>query len=194
LVKHHQCRARYQRVLHEQVDQAYFKLFGSLTVSVPLSITLDSNIPLFPKVAVAGPSQPIHTTHSKINAAIQQNASLSMPFIPSTSSTPYTDTQPLKKEDVETWRPGAEANVYNTDTSVPESQSNKRPTWVSKRGTINHACSARGDTTRRKVWFPDACMLQRLLPTPVILCRQIHNVNNGSLKCFANKKKLRSNA
>jgi hypothetical protein len=52
---------------------------------------------LFPKVAVAGPNQPIHTTHSQINAAIQQNAFLSMPFIPSTSSTPYANIQPLKK-------------------------------------------------------------------------------------------------
>jgi hypothetical protein len=117
LVKHIQCPARYRRVLHEQVDQAYFQAIGSLTVSVPLSITLDSNIPLFPKVVVAGPSQPIHTTHSQINAAIQQNASLSMPFIPSTSSTPYTDTQPLKKR---MWKRGGRAlkRMYTTQTQV----------------------------------------------------------------------------
>jgi hypothetical protein len=58
--------------------------------------------------------------------------------------------------------------------TVPISQS-KRPTWVSKRGYNKPRTVALEGDIHEKNGVVPRCMLQRLLPTPVILCRQIHD-------------------
>ena len=149
---------------------------GSLTVSIPLSITL---IIIFP-FRDGGLKPAIHTAHSdgEINAAFGTNALSSFNSCPQHRQIPLLQTSSRsKKKRRKGRRPGAGANVYNMTVkffTVPISQS-KRPTWVSKRG-YNKPCTValEGDIHKKNGVVP-RCMLQRLLPTPVILCRQIHD-------------------
>jgi hypothetical protein len=113
-------------VIHRDDIQAQRSIHdnGSLTVFIPLSITLVIIYPFR-----GGRLKPaIHTTYtiSRINAALRTNAYSSLISYPRHHQTPYADIQPLKKRGFEKGRrPGAEANVYNTTAkrflfTVPE--------------------------------------------------------------------------
>jgi hypothetical protein len=110
---------------------------GSLTVSIPLSITLVI-ISIF---RGSRPKPAMYTTYpeSKINAEFEQMHFLASIHVLDIIRNPLLQTSSRSKKSMRKGRrPGAEANVYNTTVKsfflqFQKSQS-KRPTWVSKMG------------------------------------------------------------
>ena len=95
-------------------------IVGSLTVSIPLSITLDNNSPFLSAVVGSDQARHYHLFPNQHRHGICHAFAISYHNI---IKTPYMQTSSRSKSRMwKVWRPGAEANVYNnnnnTDTNV----------------------------------------------------------------------------
>lgn len=99
-------------------------IVGSLTVSIPLSITLDNNSPFLSAVVGSDRARHYHLFPNQHRHGICHAFAISYHNI---IKTPYMQTSSRSKSRMrKVWRPGAEANVYNnTQTQLCRKKSKR---------------------------------------------------------------------